>query len=212
MKFMIKICGVTRPEDAELVCAEGAGAIGLNFWRGSKRFVEDARAREIVAAVPPGVLKVGVFVNAHPLVVTETLADLRLDRIQLHGDEKVGSWADLRGDQIVRAVRVYDASSFKEAAAWDPWAFIYDSYTDGFGGAGEVANWELISAHARRPFLLAGGLNPGNVAAGIAATAPDGVDVATGVESKVGVKDRGLVRAFIDTARQAALKLGRDVE
>ena len=77
MKFVIKICGVTRPEDAAFAAAQGAAAIGLNFWRGSKRFVEDARARDIIAAIPPDVLQVGVFVNAHPLVVTETLAELR---------------------------------------------------------------------------------------------------------------------------------------
>ena len=86
MKFLVKICGVTRPHDAELAVKAGAGAIGINFWRGSKRFVEDAQAREILSAVPPSVLRVGVFVNAHPLVVTETVSELKLDRVQLHGD------------------------------------------------------------------------------------------------------------------------------
>src|SRR3954467_11391908 len=103
MKFLIKICGVTRPEDADFAVKQGAGAIGLNFWRGSKRFVEDGQAREILAAVQGPVLKVGVFVTAHPLVVTETLAELKLDRIQLHGDEKVGAWTDLSRDQVIRA-------------------------------------------------------------------------------------------------------------
>jgi phosphoribosylanthranilate isomerase len=187
----------------------GAGAIGLNFWRGSKRFVEDARAREIVAATPPGVLRVGVFVNAHPLVVSETVADLNLDRVQLHGEEKVSSWTELGNDQLIRAIRVYDEASLKEALAWDPWAFIYDSFTEGFGGAGTVANWELIAAHARRPFLLAGGLTPENVAEGILTTKPDGVDVASGVESAPGIKDKTKVRTFMRLAREAATRLGR---
>lgn len=209
MKFLVKICGITRPEDAELAAREGAGAIGLNFWRGSKRFVEDGQAREILAALPSGVLKVGVFVNAHPLVVTETVSELNLDRVQLHGDERVGSWADLRPDQIVRAIRVFDEASMKEAMAWEPSFFIYDAWSESFGGGGVPAPWDLIAGAARRPFLLAGGLTAENVADGVRITRPDGVDVASGVESRVGVKDREKVRAFMRAARAAALALGR---
>jgi len=209
MRFMIKICGVTRPEDAEHASKQGANAIGLNFWRGSKRFVEDPAAREILAAVPNDVLKVGVFVNAHPLVVTETVADLKLDKIQLHGDEKVGSWDDLRNDQIIRAIRVHDQASFKEALDWDPFLFIYDAFGAQFGGTGTPAPWELIAGQARRPFLLAGGLTASNVTEGIRVTQPDGVDVASGVESGPGVKDHDKLRDFIRVARTASLELGR---
>jgi phosphoribosylanthranilate isomerase len=211
MKFLVKICGVTRPEDADHSVKYGAGAIGLNFWRGSKRFVEDGQAREILAAVPSSVLRVGVFVNAHPLVVTETVAELKLDRVQLHGDEKVGSWSELAPQQIIRAIRVYDEASLKEALAWDPSFFIYDAYTEGFGGAGVPAPWDLIAAGARRPFLLAGGLTAENVAEAIKVVRPDGVDVATGVESKTGIKDRDKLRSFIKNARAAASKLGLEV-
>ncbi len=209
MKFLVKICGVTRPEDAELAAREGADAIGLNFWRGSSRFVEDGQAREILGAVPGRVLKVGVFVNAHPLVVTETVADLRLDCVQLHGEEKVGGWSDLPKNKLIRAIRVGDEASVKEALAWDPSLFIYDAFTEGFGGGGMLAPWDLVARHARRPFLLAGGLTVDNVAQGIAVTQPDGVDVASGVESKPGVKDRENLRRFIRAAREAAMELGR---
>jgi phosphoribosylanthranilate isomerase len=209
MSFLIKICGITRPEDADYAVKQGAGAIGLNFWRGSKRFVEDGQAREILAAVTGPVLRVGVFVNAHPLVVTETLAELKLDRIQLHGDEKAGAWSDLTKEQIIRAIRVYDESSLKEALGWDADFFIYDAYSESFGGTGTTAPWDLIASGARRPFLLAGGLTPTNVADGIRAVKPDGVDVATGVESKTGIKDKEKVRAFIRAARAAAAQLGR---
>jgi phosphoribosylanthranilate isomerase len=211
MKFLVKICGVTRPEDADFAVKQGAGAIGLNFWRGSKRFVEDGQAREILAMVPSSVLRVGVFVNAHPLVVTETVAELKLDRVQLHGDEKVGSWTDLSPHQIIRAIRVYDEASLKDALAWEPSFFIYDAYTEGFGGSGVSAPWDLIAAGARRPFLLAGGLHPDNVAEAIRITRPDGVDVATGVESKTGIKDREKLRTFIRNARAAAARAGCDV-
>jgi len=211
MKFLVKICGITRPQDAEASVKAGAGAIGINFWRGSKRFVEDAQAREILSVVPPTVLRVGVFVNAHPLVVTETVAELKLDRVQLHGDEKVGSWTDLPGHQIIRAIRVYDEASLKEALSWEPSLFIYDAYTESFGGAGVPAPWNLIATGARRPFLLAGGLHAGNVAEAIRVTRPDGVDVATGVESKTGIKDKEKLKTFIRVARATAAEIGLTV-
>jgi phosphoribosylanthranilate isomerase len=211
VKFVIKLCGVTRPEDAAFAAAEGVSAIGLNFWRGSKRFVEDMQAREILAAIPKGILRVGVFVNAHPLVVTETLAELGLDMVQLHGDEKVGSWGEIAPQRIVRAIRVYDETSLKEALAWEPGFFIYDAHTESFGGAGVTAPWPVIAGGARRPFLLAGGLTPSTVADGIRAVRPDGVDVASGVESAPGIKDQQLVRAFVQHARAAAVEIGRGV-
>ena len=211
MKFMVKVCGVTRPEDAAFASAQGAGAIGLNFWPGSKRFVDDVQAREVLAAIPPGVLRIGVFVNAHPLVVTETLADLGLDLIQLHGDERVGGWEELSPKKIVRAIRVYDESSFAEALTWNPAFFIFDAHTPSFGGAGVTAPWGLIATGGRRPFLLAGGLTPQNVGEAIATVKPDGVDVASGVESKPGHKDHDRMREFMRAARDAAAALGHEV-
>ena len=207
MSFLVKICGVRRPEDAEQAAAAGADLIGLNFWRGSKRFVEDERAREIVAAIPAGVLRVGVFVNAHPLVVTETVDDLELDRVQLHGDEIAASWTWLRPEQLIRAIRVRDEASLKDALGWEASLFLYDAYAEGYGGSGQPAPWEVVAVGARRPFLIAGGLNPANVAEAIRATRPDGVDVSSGVESASGFKDPRKVRAFIKQARAAAAKL-----
>ena len=206
MSFLIKICGITRPEDAVLACAEGADAIGLNFWRGSKRFVEDDRARDIIAATAPGVLKVGVFVNPHPLIVTETLAELKLDIVQFHGDEHPESWSSIPGNQVIRAIRVFDQTSLTQATGWNPRYFLYDSFADGYGGAGLLAPWRTIASGARRPFLLAGGLGPQNVAEAIATVRPDGVDVASGVESKPGIKDKAKLVAFIANAREAAAK------
>ncbi len=206
MGFIVKICGVTRPKDAEGAAAAGANAIGLNFWPGSKRFVEDRAARDILAALPPGVLTVGVFVNAHPLVVSETVEELKLDMVQLHGNERVGSWEQLDPQRLVRAVRVLDEASFKEAQAWDPAYFLYDAHSEGYGGSGAVAPWDLICAEARRPFLLAGGLTPENVGEAIRATRPNGVDVASGVESSPGVKDIDKVRRFVEQARSSALR------
>jgi len=208
MSFLIKICGITRPEDAALACAEGADALGLNFWRGSKRFVDDDRARDIIAATAPGVLKVGVFVNPHPLTVSETVADLKLDMVQFHGDEHPESWSSIPGNQMIRAIRVFDQTSLTQATGWNPRYFLYDSFANDYGGTGQVAPWRTIAAGAHRPFLLAGGLGPANVAEAIATVHPDGVDVASGVESRPGIKDRAKLRAFIANAREAAAKLG----
>jgi len=207
MSFMVKICGVTRPEDAEAAVKAGADAIGLNFWRGSKRFVEDGQAKEILSVVPEGVLSVGVFVNAHPLVVSETLRDLSLDRVQLHGDEKVGDFSDVGMRTLIRALRVHDEASLKEARGWDAGLFICDAYSDTYGGSGLRAPWDLIAREAMRPFLLAGGLNEQNVASGIETVNPDGVDVSSGVESAPGIKDHARMRLFVSNAREAAGRL-----
>lgn len=207
MSFLIKICGVTRPEQAALACREGAGAVGLNFWRGSKRFVEDAQARDIVAAIAPGVLKVGVFVNPHPLAVSETMAELGLDVVQFHGDEDARAWSHLPGRQVIRAIRVFDQTSFTKATGWDPRYFLYDSFVEGYGGAGRTGPWQTIATGARHPFLLAGGLDADNVEQAIATVRPDGVDVASGVESRPGIKDTDKLTAFIANARRAAAKL-----
>lgn len=208
MSFLVKVCGITRPEDAALACREGAGAIGLNFWRGSKRFVEDGRAREVVAAIAPGVLKVGVFVNPHPLSVTETVAELGLDVVQFHGDERPEAWSTLSGNSVIRAIRVFDQTSLTQATGWNPRYFLYDSFAPGYGGSGQSAPWRTIAAGAHRPFLLAGGLTALNVAEAIETVRPDGVDVASGVESEPGVKDPDKLLAFIRNAQEAARRLG----
>jgi len=207
MSFLVKICGITRPEDAKQAVAAGADLIGMNFWRGSKRFVQDEQAREIIAAMPKGVLRVGVFVNAHPLVVSETVEELKLDRVQLHGDEIPSTWNWLRPEQTIRTIRARDQASLKEALGWEASLFLYDAYAEGYGGSGKRAPWEVVAEGARRPFLIAGGLNPSNVAQAVEATRPDGVDVSSGVESAPGIKDLRKLRAFIKQARAAAAKL-----
>jgi phosphoribosylanthranilate isomerase len=200
MSLFVKICGITRPEDAELACRLGASAIGVNFWRGSKRFVEEGRAREILAAVAPGVLKVGVFVNPTRAEAEQRLAGLGLDLIQLHGDEQPADWASFPGSKLIRAVRVADEGSLAATADWHPRFFLYDAASVGYGGSGQQAPWAVVST-APRPFLLAGGLVPENVAGAIAAVHPDGVDVASGVEASPGIKDAAKVAAFVTNAR-----------
>jgi phosphoribosylanthranilate isomerase len=199
--FVIKICGVTTPADAQLAATAGATAIGVNLWPGSKRFAGGAAAA-IVAAIPAGVLKVGVFVNAAPAEVLRALETLGLDRAQLHGDEHAADFASFDRSRLIRAIRVRDQGSYQDEHRWGEVVRLYDAFVDGFGGGGQPAPWASIAAHGHRPFWLAGGLTPDNVAAGIAATQPAGVDVASGVESAPGRKDRGRVIAFIAAVRQ----------
>lgn len=203
MSLLVKICGVTTPDDARDVASAGADAIGVNFWPASRRFAGE-RAAEILAAIPTGVLKVGVFVNPDPAEVVAALQVHQLDRIQLHGDERPEAFAHVARERTIRAVRVRDATSLQDLAAWRGALFLYDADVPGYGGGGVTAPWDVLSRGAPRPFLLAGGLTPDNVAAAIRALRPDGVDVASGVESAPGRKDLGRVRDFIARARQAA--------
>jgi phosphoribosylanthranilate isomerase len=208
-RFLIKVCGITSRQDVELAVDAGADAIGVNLWPGSRRFVDEGTSREILAAVPSGILKVGVFVNAHPKEIADRAQSLGLDRVQLHGAERAQDHASTPKELLVRAVRVRDEASFAEEAAWTPGLWLYDAFAPGFGGSGQQAPWPLIARLARRPFLLAGGLTPENVGAAIAAVCPDGVDVASGVEATPGKKSRERVGAFIAAARAAAQAIVR---
>ncbi|MBC8132702.1 MAG: phosphoribosylanthranilate isomerase [Deltaproteobacteria bacterium] len=204
MSFLIKICGITTAADAAMAAHAGADAIGVNFWPGSKRFVGDAAA-DVLAAVPAGVLKIGVFVNAPAAEVMQRAAQFALDRIQLHGDERPKDFSAVPRAMLVRAIRVRDATSLVEAALWDADLFLYDAFVAGFGGGGVVAPWaEIGAAPAARPFLLAGGLDEHNVGQAVAIARPAGVDVASGVESAPGRKDPARVIAFVRAARAAA--------
>src|SRR4029077_3313066 len=138
-RLFIKICGVTTPEDAALVGAAGADAIGVNLWPGSKRHVDRSAARAVLAAVPAGVLKVGVFVGAPAQEVARAIEELGLDRAQLHGDEVAADFAGLEPARLVRAVRVRDEASFDAEAGWRPALWLYDAFVDGFGGGGGSA-------------------------------------------------------------------------
>jgi phosphoribosylanthranilate isomerase len=214
-RFLVKICGVTSPDDAAAAAAAGADAIGVNLWPGSKRFVGGAAdARRVLAAVPTGVMRVGVFVNAAAADVERAIGDLGLDRVQLHGDERAGDFATFTRAALIRAVRVRDQASFAAAEPWGPGLVLYDAFVAGFGGGGVPAPWPLIARLGRRPFLLAGGLTPHNVAQAIASTSPDGVDVASGVEVDVDIgtgggragaprKDPARMLAFVQAARAA---------
>jgi len=211
--FRVKICGVTRPEDAAHAVACGAEAIGINFFPGSQRFVTEETAREIVGAVAGRAEIVGVFVNESPGTIVALCGRLGIRRVQLHGDESSGdaSRIPLWRMKAVHADRTPDLPAL---LGYPCEAFLFDAGGKGaYGGTGRELAWEKLGARfpgivgergsggARKPWFLAGGLTPSNVLRAILAVRPSGVDVASGVESSPGRKDPDMVKTFIERAK-----------
>jgi phosphoribosylanthranilate isomerase len=215
--FRIKICGVTRPEDAAHAVACGAEAIGINFFPGSPRFVPSVIAREIVDAVADRAEVVGVFVNEAPETIVALCGRLGIRRVQLHGDETPGDASRIPLWRM-KAVHADRSPDLPALLAYPCEAFLFDAGGNGdYGGTGRELAWGELGARfpgvacgrgpggARKPWLLAGGLTPSNVERAILAARPSGVDVASGVESSPGRKDPGKVKAFIERAKAGFL-------
>ncbi|MCR9157829.1 MAG: phosphoribosylanthranilate isomerase [Rhodobacteraceae bacterium] len=202
-----KICGLTRPEDVHACASAGATYIGLNFFPKSPRFVSFEAARDLAFEAPIGLAKVGLVVNANDTFLDDLMALVPLDFIQLHGSESPERVSEVRmryGLPVIKAVGVADE---QDVAALDLYAEVADQVLVDAkppknavlpGGNGVSFDWRLISARRwPKPWLLAGGLTPDNVAEAIALTGTQQVDVSSGVESAPGVKDGGLIRDFI---------------
>jgi phosphoribosylanthranilate isomerase len=205
MTTRVKICGLKLEDDA-LHCAEaGADAIGLNFWPGTPRCIDIATARRIVDAVGARVLTVGVFVDASEQEIADIRERTGIACVQLHGKEPPELVTRFL-PHAYKALRVRDEASIDQARQFPGEHILLDAYVAGQpGGTGHTFSWQLASALAReRKVTLAGGLHPGNVAQAIAAVQPYCVDVASGVESAPGVKDKDAVTAFIRAARHAS--------
>lgn len=206
--MIVKICGVTRPEDAEVAARAGADWLGLNFWPRSKRWIDRERARACIdaaRAARPDVVVAGVFVDQLPDGVRELADDLGLDRVQLHGDEPPHVCA-LFGARAVKALPMGGDDDLARLADYAGCEVVLcDTPSVERGGSGRVFDWSLArrAVDAGRRIFLAGGLTPDNVAAAIAAVHPWGVDVASGVESAPGIKDADRVVRFIEAAKGA---------
>ncbi len=200
----VKICGVRSVEDALVAVRAGADMVGLNFHPASRRYVERERAARIADAVPPGVWCVGVFVDRTRDEIEEVRAKVRLDAIQLHGDEPPEM---LRGwpVPVIRAVRLGSAEqAARTAGDIDPDYFLCEGSSDrGHGGVGARFDWAWASAFPAERLFLAGGLDPGNVAEAVRAVRPFAVDVASGVEGSPGTKEPALVAEFVKNAKAA---------
>jgi phosphoribosylanthranilate isomerase len=199
----VKICGVTRLEDALAAASLGADALGFNFWPRSKRFVTAEAAGAIVRRLPAGVATFGVFVDPSRDEVLAALAASGVGAVQLHGDETPAFCASLPMP-VVKAIRVSDSSSLAQLASYEVRAFLLDAPSPGYGGSGKTFDWSVAAEVARElPIVLAGGLRPENVAEAVRTVRPLAVDVASGVESAPGVKDLGRLEIFIRRAKEA---------
>ena len=208
--MLIKVCGITRLEDAEQAVALGATALGFVFWPGSPRFIDPYRARTIVAALPVGVTAVGMFVDQPAEYVNAVASLARLGAVQLHGDE-TPEYARAVGRPLLKGMSLDVAE--QAAARWPARVtLLLDAHDpERRGGTGRTIDWARAAAVARgRRTVLAGGLTADNVADAIAQVRPFGVDVASGVESRPGIKDAEKLRGFFAAIRQATAGAARE--
>ena len=201
----VKICGITNVEDAELAVEAGADALGLVFYPPSPRHVSPELAAEIARAVSPFAVLTGLFVDAHPDQVEQTLKQVPLNLLQFHGDE-TAHYCRQFNRPYIKALRMKPDLDPLEAMVpyADARGFLLDAYRRGVpGGTGDTFDWQRVPQSSERPIVLAGGLNPDNVAQAIRIARPQAVDVSGGVEASPGRKDPHRVRAFIRAARSA---------
>lgn len=207
MRTRVKICGITRPSDAQEAAKAGADAIGLVFYPPSPRFLSLDRAVEIRDALPPFVQTVALFVNPDAAQVAQVIGTVKPSLLQFHGEE-TPAFCEEFGLPYVKAVRVKSGVAqevllkylrpFSRASAW-----LFDSHVPEYGGVGESFDWALIPALPDRHVILSGGLSAANVAAAVRRVRPWGVDVSSGVEAAKGIKDAGKMAAFIAEVRNA---------
>lgn len=201
----LKICGITREEDARIVAALGAWAMGFVFYAASKRFVPVDQARRIVSVLPAGtVLKTGVFVNEDAAEVLSVARALKLDMIQLHGDETPEMCAHVRKTSGVPLIKAFRPSDLKDIETIGLYArnvdfILIDACVDGaYGGTGARADWALaLKAKAFGvPLILSGGLTPETVREAQETVAPFACDISSGVEAAPGLKDAAKLKAL----------------
>jgi len=211
----VKICGITRVEDALAAANSGADAIGLVFYERSPRHVVIAQAAQLAAALPPFVSVVGLFVDAEAALVREVLASVPLDLLQFHGDESPEYCAQF-ARPFLKAIRVKAGVDLLQCAARFHAAkgLLLDAHVEGIpGGTGATFDWSLIPPRLPLPVILSGGLDAENVASAIKQVRPYAVDVSSGVESGKGIKDAAKIARFIQEVhfmqeiRQADVRL-----
>ena len=205
----IKICGITRPEDAQAAVAVGADAIGLVFYADSSRAVSIDQAIRIAAVVPPFVSLVALFVDELADEIMRILECVPIDLIQFHGDE-TAAFCQQFGRPWIKALRVRPETDVGAACHTYHAArgLLLDSWQEGVpGGTGKTFDWQVASQELPLPLILAGGLNAGNVGAAIGIVHPAAVDVSGGVEQSPGIKDPEKIGQFISAVRAADQQL-----
>jgi phosphoribosylanthranilate isomerase len=211
-KLFVKICGITRPQDAQLATDLGATALGFVFWQDSLRYIAPPEAKAIAEQIPPDVMKVGVFVDESVEHVAGIVNEVGLDAAQLHGHETpeycralalvLSSFPPSTGGRrtIIKAIGMSDNGT-PDISDFDPdVVLLVDAHDPSrYGGTGRTVNWEVArEIAAARPTILAGGLNAGNITLAVRSVRPFGIDVSSGVESAPGMKDSARMRSFFE--------------
>jgi phosphoribosylanthranilate isomerase len=201
----VKICGITNIDDALLAIEAGADALGFVFHDNSPRNIDPDKAAAIIAALPPLVQTVGVFVNVEADTINRIALQCRLDLVQLHGDETPAFCAKMCR-RVIKAFRIKDITSLEPMVHYRVAACLLDAYSPReYGGTGISFNWETakLAKEFGTPIILAGGLTPDNVQEAVETVLPYGVDVSSGVERAPGIKDPEKVREFILRAKRS---------
>lgn len=209
MSVRVKICGITRLDDALGAVEAGAEALGFMFYEPSPRNVSVNVTADIIRRLPPFVAKVGVFVNATEKAVLETISLSGIDTLQFHGDETPEFCRKFSPLKVYKAFRIQGLESLRALPAYETDAWLLDGFMpDKPGGAGAKFNWDLAVEAQKlgRPIILAGGLTPENVADAVRKVQPYAVDVSSGVESAPGKKDRARMQRFIAAAKAVTEK------
>ncbi len=198
MHVHVKICGITRVEDALEAERLGADAVGFIFYPKSRRYIEPEHARDIIGELGPFIAKVGVFVGVSPEHIRKTVDSAGLTCVQLHGGEDLETVEELGGVCIIRAVRVSPGLSPSAFDSFEASTLLLDTWSaDAYGGTGKTFDWSIAETCAeKRRVILAGGLDPGNIRGAVERVKPWGVDVSSGVERAPGIKDHEKLAAF----------------
>jgi len=204
----IKICGITRIDDALCAAACGADAVGFIFHKSSPRCVAPERAKKIIAVLPPGITTVGVFVNREAEEVAQTVENCGLDLIQLHGDESPEYCRRFSPERVIKAVFPRTPEDLRALDAYDVRAFLVDAReADRYGGTGKRADWGLAARLGKsHPLILAGGLCIENIGKALSAVAPGAVDINSGCERAPGIKDHDRIRRIIEIIRARGVR------
>lgn len=198
----IKICGITRYDDAIAAAEAGVDALGFIFYKKSQRCITPEHAADIIMSMPPYIAIVGVFVNETIGRMNEVADRCRLDYIQLSGDEPPDMVQSLNR-KVIKVIRMSETTDLRVLAQYPVTGYLLDTAVEGqFGGTGKTFDWQkAVEAKSYGPIILAGGLHPGNIRDAINTVQPFGIDIASGVEQTPGVKDHHKLQEVIQVCR-----------
>jgi phosphoribosylanthranilate isomerase len=198
----VKICGITKLDDALLCSESGADAIGFIFYNKSKRYIQPEEAKSIISELPAFILKVGVFVNENSDTVNKTAKLTGLNAVQLHSDEDM-QYLERINYPIIKSFRVHEGFNYETLNSFINCDWLLDTYSEKeYGGTGEVFDWDLIPENIRNKIILAGGISINNIEEVFRKVKPFMVDLSSSLESSPGRKDKNKVTEFMNKIKE----------